>query len=90
MELTKNEYAAIKRIATTVKTLNSKKSALLSKISLMELEIKRIEKEIDNWELPVKNMTGGFTSDQVLDGTWRLAPKNEDVEYYREEDIKLY
>ena len=45
MELTKNEYAAIKRIATTVKTLNSKKSALLSKIGLMELEIKRIEKE---------------------------------------------
>lgn len=90
MELTKNEYAAIKRIATTVKTLNSKKSALLSKIGSMELEIKRIEKEIDNWELPVKNMTGGFTSDQVLDGTWRLAPKNEDVEYYREEDIELY
>lgn len=90
MELTKNEYAAIKRIATTVKTLNSKKSALLSKIGLMELKIKRIEKEIDNWELPVKNMTGGFTSDQVLDGTWRLAPKNEDVEYYREEDIELY
>jgi hypothetical protein len=90
MELTKNEYAAIKRIATTVKTLNSKKNTLLSKIGLMELEIKRIEKEIDNWELPVKNMTGGFTSDQVLDGTWRLAPKNEDVEYYREEDIELY
>lgn len=90
MELSKNEYAAIKRIATTVKTLNSKKGALLSKINLMKLEIQRIEKEIDNWELPVKNMTGGFTSDQVLDGTWRLAPKNEDIEFYLEEDINNY
>lgn len=90
MELTKNEYAAIKRIATTVKTLNSKKAALQAKINIMLADIKRIDNEINNWELPVKNMTGGFTSDQVLDGTWRLAPKNENVECYLEEDIINY
>lgn len=89
MELKKNEYAAIKRIATTVKTLNSKKANLKSKIDLMQLEIDRINKEIDTWEMPVKQMTGGFTSDQVLDGTWRLAPK-ENVEFYTEEDINNY
>lgn len=89
MELKKNEYAAIKRIATTVKTLNSKKASLKSKIDLMQLEIDRINKEIDTWEIPVKQMTGGFTSDQVLDGTWRLAPK-ENVEFYTEEDINNY
>lgn len=89
MELKKNEYAAIKRIATTVKTLNSKKASLKSKIDLMQLEIDRINKEIDTWEMPVKQMTGGFTSDQVLDGTWRLAPK-ENVEFYTEEDINNY
>jgi hypothetical protein len=90
MELTKNEYAAIKRIATTVKTLNSKKATLQAKINIMLADIKRIDNEINNWELPVKNMTGGFTSDQVLDGTWRLAPKNENVECYLEEDIINY
>ena len=79
MTFSKNEYAAIRRIATTVKTLNSKKRNIQSKIDLMLLEIDRINKEIDTWEMPVKQMTGGFTSDQVLDGTWRLAPK-EDVE----------
>lgn len=89
MELNKNEYAAIKRIATTVKTLNSKKSSIQAKINLMLLDIDRINKEIDMWEKPVKEMTGGFTSDKVLDGTWRLAPK-EDVEYYKEEDIMNY
>lgn len=89
MELKKNEYAAIKRIATTVKTLNLKKASLKSKIDLMQLEIDRINKEIDTWEMPVKQMTGGFTSDQVLDGTWRLAPK-ENVEFYTEEDINNY
>ena len=80
MNFNKNEYAAIKRIATTVKTLNSKKANLQSKINLMQLEIDRINKEIDTWEMPVKQMTGGFTSDQVLDGTWRLAPKEDVVE----------
>lgn len=89
MDLTKTELAAIKRIATTVKTLNSKKSSIQSKINLMLLEIERINKEIDIWEKPVKEMTGGFTSHQVLDGTWKLAPK-EDVEYYKEEDIINY
>lgn len=83
MELNKNEYAAIRRIANTVKTLNSKKDALQSKINLMTLEIDRINKEIEMWEAPVKQMTNGFTSDQVLDGTWRLAnkEKREDLEY---------
>lgn len=83
MELTKNEYAAIRRIATTVKTLNSKKRNIQSKINLLLGDIKRIEKEIEMWEKPVIEMTG-FTSDKVLDGTWRLAPK-ENVECY--EDI---
>lgn len=89
MELNKNEYAAIKRIATTVKTLNSKKANIQSKINLMLLEIERINKEIDMWEKPVKEMTGGFTSDKVLDGTWLLTPQ-ENVEYYKEEDIMNY
>lgn len=89
MELNKNEYAAIKRIATTVKTLNSKKSSIQAKINLMLLDIDRINKEIDMWEKPVKEMTGGFTSDKVLDGTWLLAPQ-ENVEYYKEEDIMNY
>lgn len=89
MTLNKNEYAAIKRIATTVKTLNSKKANIQSKINLMLLEIERINKEIEMWEKPVKEMTGGFTSDKVLDGTWLLAPQ-ENVEYYKEEDIMNY
>lgn len=89
MELNKNEYAAIKRIATTVKTLNSKKSSIQAKINLMLLDIDRINKEIDMWEKPVKEMTGGFTSDQVLDGTWLLTPQ-ENVECYKEEDIMNY
>lgn len=89
MELNKNEYAAIKRIATTVKTLNSKKANIQSKINLMLLEIERINKEIEMWEKPVKEMTGGFTSDKVLDGTWLLTPQ-ENVEYYKEEDIMNY
>lgn len=77
MEFSKNDYAAIRRIALTVKTLNSKKRNLQSKIDLLLADIKRIDKEIDMWEAPVKEMSGGFTSDQVLNGTWRLAPKEE-------------
>ena len=88
MELNKNEYAAIRRIATTVKTLNSKKANIQSKIDLLLGDINRIEKEIEMWEKPVIEMTG-FTSDKVLDGTWRLAPK-EDVECYEEKDILNY
>lgn len=90
MMLSKTEFAAIKRINTTVKVLNSKKNSLINKLHLLENQIDSIDKEIENWELPVKNMTGGFTSTEVLDGTWRMCPEEKVEEVVDEIDVDNY
>lgn len=90
MILSKTEFAAIKRINTTVKVLNSKKNSLIAKLHLLESQIASIDKEIENWELPVKNMTGGFTSTEVLDGTWGMRPEEKVEEVVDEIDVDNY
>lgn len=90
MILSKTEFAAIKRINTTVKVLNSKKSGLIAKLHLLENQIASIDKEIENWELPVKNMTGGFTSTEVLDGTWGMRPEEKVEPVVDEIDVDNY
>ena len=76
-EFTKNEYAAIKRINNTTKVLRTKRDRIKAKINLLQLDVDRFDKEIETWEAPIRNITGGFTSEEVLDGTYRLAPKDE-------------
>lgn len=76
-EFTKNEYAAIKRINNTTKVLRTKRDRIKAKIDLLQLDVDRFDKEIETWEAPIRNITGGFTSEEVLDGTYRLAPKEE-------------
>lgn len=74
-ELTRNELAAIKRVAATTKSLRTKRDKLYSKVNDLKKLIADLDAEILTWESPIIAMTG-FTSDKVLDGTW----KREDVE----------
>lgn len=74
-ELTRNELAAIKRVAATTKSLKTKRDKLYSKVNDLKKLIADLDAEILTWESPIIAMTG-FTSDKVLDGTW----KREDVE----------
>lgn len=74
-ELTRNELAAIKRVAATTKSLRTKRDKLYSKVNDLKKLIADLDAEILTWENPIIAMTG-FTSDKVLDGTW----KREDVE----------
>lgn len=74
-DLTRNEMAAIKRVAATTKSLRTKRDKLYAKVNDLKKLIVDLDAEILTWEAPIIAMTG-FTSDKVLDGTW----KREDVE----------
>lgn len=67
-ELTRFEIAACKRTAETVKSRRKKKASLLAKIAKIQSEIEQLDAEIAVWEEPIIKMTGGFTSEQVLNG----------------------
>lgn len=67
-ELTRFEIAACKRTAQNVKSMRTKKAKLQEKIEKLHAEIEEIEQNIAVWEEPIVKMTGGFTSEQVLNG----------------------
>lgn len=80
-ELSRNEMAAVKRINSTTKKLYDKYLKLQAKIAELQVECRHINNEIELWEAPIRKMTGGFTSSEVLDGSWLLPVDNvEDLE----------
>lgn len=82
-ELSRNEMAAVKRINSTTKKLHDKYLKLQAKIAELQVECGHIKNEIELWEAPIRKMTGGFTSAEVLDGSWLLPVDNiEDLEEF--------
>lgn len=67
-ELTRFEMAVVKRTAQNTKSLRTKRDKLVAKINACELELQTINTMIDKFEQPIKELTGGYTSEEVLNG----------------------
>lgn len=78
-ELTRNEMAIVKRTAKSTKQLRDKKAKLASKIAELEKELESVEGSIEIFEAPIKHLTGGFTSEEVLNGTMDVNESMQDV-----------
>ena len=83
-ELSRFEMAAVKRTAQNVKSIRTKLVKLEEKQSLITAEINQLEEMINDWEQPIIKMTGGFTSEQVLNGEMNIEheelPENSVVD----------
>lgn len=75
---TRFQLAAIKRTAQNVKPLLSRKERLEARIEEIQTEIAKIDEQINIWEEPITKMTKGFTSKEVLDGTYDRAQQLAD------------
>ena len=79
--LSRNEMAAVKRVNSTIKKLRDKQLKLSAKMEALQAEWRQLEQDIELWEAPIKQMTNGFTSAEVLDGSWLLHhDKLEDLD----------
>ena len=67
-ELSRFEMAAVKRTAQNVKNMRRKKEKLEEKQTIITAEINQLTEMIDTWEQPIIRLTGGFTSEQILNG----------------------
>ena len=76
-ELSRFEMAAVKRTAQNVKTMRCKLKKLCEKQSEITTEINQLEELVYEWEQPIIKMTGGFTSEQVLNGETNVI--NEEI-----------
>lgn len=98
-ELSRFELAIVKRTAQNTKSLRIKRDKLVEKIEKAQEELNVINEAIEGFEAPIKTMTGGFTSEEVLAGIMAVveaAPEGEvseeavgEVEVPASEAVKL-
>lgn len=79
-ELTRFEIAVIKRTAQNTKSLRTKRDKIVAKMQSMQVELESINTMIDKFEQPIKEMTGGFTSEEVLNSTMDSFVENVPTE----------
>ena len=65
-KLTIRQVAQLKRTAQNVYPLVSKKNKLIEQMNLRNAEIISINAQIDAWEYATKEMTEGFTSEDLI------------------------
>lgn len=58
--------AAVKRTAQNTKKLVARRDKINAKMRECAAELISINDQIDAWETPIKAMTGGWTSEQVI------------------------
>lgn len=72
-ELSRTELATVKRTAANVKTFRVKKAKLEAQKAKIDAELESINRSIVLFEQPIIEVTGGFTSEQVLNGEMELV-----------------
>ena len=72
-ELSRTELATVKRTAANVKAFRAKKARLEAQKARIDAELESVNRSIDLFEQPIIEVTGGFTSEQVLNGEMELA-----------------
>ena len=65
-ELSKFEIAAIRRTAQNVNAMVTKKTKLKEKIDALQAEYDQIEEAQEKFEVPIKKMTGGYGTEDLI------------------------
>ena len=68
VKLSRFELAAVKRTGASVRQFRRRLRKIDEQIASLEEEKEVLKKTIDAWEEPVRQLTGGYTSLQILSG----------------------
>lgn len=79
-ELSRFEIAIVKRTAQNTKALRTKRDKAKARIEALTTELQEIEAVIEKFEAPVKEITGGLTSEEVLAELAKAEAAEENVE----------
>ena len=66
-ELSKFEIAAIRRTAQNVNAMVTKKTKLKEKIDALQAEYDKIEGAQEQFEVPIRKMTGGYGTEDLVE-----------------------
>jgi len=66
-KITKLSQSVIKSTASNIDKYNQKKEKIEEKIAALTEELNEINETIATWQKPIMSMTGGFTTDQLIE-----------------------
>lgn len=82
-ELSKFEIAAIRRTAQNVNAMVTKKAKLKEKIDALQAEYDQIEEAQEQFEVPIRKMTGGYGTEdlvmKVIEDTGKLDKSGKPI-----------
>ena len=85
-QLTKTQMAIVKRTAANTKALRKKCDILENKIQEYQTMLQEFTTQIDLFEAPIKALSGGFDSHQILSGECFTAEPEESINVDSMED----
>ena len=80
-EFSKCEIAALKRTAANVRREVSQKERLTKKINELTSELSKVQERIDAWQAPIKSMTGGYSTEELVERVVETNGKNPVVKF---------
>lgn len=86
-ELSRFELAIVKRTAQNTKALRTKRDKAKAKIETLTAELQEIEAIIEKFEAPVKEITGGLTSEEVLAELAKVETVEDSTEEICESEV---
>lgn len=80
-QFSKFEIAALKRTAANVDKYVSRKNKLVEKKTAIDAELTQLQTMIDGWQEPIKSMTGGYTTEDLVVKTIDKSGANPVTKY---------
>lgn len=88
-QLNRMEMAIVKRTAKNTQSLRTKRDKIAKLLSEKQQEFQTIVDTIEKFEAPIREMTGGYSSEEVLNNSFeKVSEENEDsVEKVSEQEV---
>lgn len=90
-QLNRMEMAIVKRTAKNTQSLRTKRDKIAKLLSEKQQEFQTIVDTIEKFEAPIREMTGGYSSEEVLNNSFeKVSEESEDsVEKVSEQEENI-
>lgn len=85
-QLNRMEMAIVKRTAKNTQSLRTKRDKIAKLLSEKQQEFQTIVDTIEKFEAPIREMTGGYSSEEVLNNSFEKVSEDTENEEVSEQE----
>lgn len=88
-QLNRMEMAIVKRTAKNTQSLRTKRDKIAKLLSEKQQEFQTIVDTIEKFEAPIREMTGGYSSEEVLNNSFEKVSEDTENEEVSEQEENI-